>query len=160
LGVEKVMVPHGGGTCGQSTCARSMPWKPRDGGCHRALRVRAVAPRDHFLSGPLTRAISTNATILCGSASTTCSTDRRGLIFQRRRHSDCMSLKRRLTLDVLARVTQIGRGRASNKEGESWTSIVGISSQSIHRSRAMPLRDRDSARGTKGSAVSNPRIRV
>jgi len=30
-----------------------------------------------------------------------------------------LSLKRRLTLDVTARVTRIGPGRASNKEGES-----------------------------------------
>jgi hypothetical protein len=30
-----------------------------------------------------------------------------------------LSLKRRLTLDVAARVTRIGPGRASNKEGES-----------------------------------------
>src|SRR5580704_8022740 len=33
-------------------------------------------------------------------------------------------------------------GRASNKEGESWTSIAGLSSESIRRSCAMPLRSR------------------
>src|SRR5271166_3531927 len=31
-------------------------------------------------------------------------------------------------------------GRASNKEGESWTSIAGLSSESIRQSCAMPLR--------------------
>src|SRR6516164_1679605 len=33
-------------------------------------------------------------------------------------------------------------GRASNKEGESWTSIAGLSSESIRRSCAMLLRSR------------------
>jgi hypothetical protein len=33
-------------------------------------------------------------------------------------------------------------GRASNKEGESWTSIAGLSSEPIRRSCAMPLRSR------------------
>src|SRR5260221_12868738 len=33
-------------------------------------------------------------------------------------------------------------GRASNKEGESWTSIAGLSSESIRQSCAMRLRSR------------------
>src|SRR6266566_3383379 len=40
----------------------------------------------------------------------------------------CPSLKRRLTLDVTARVTRIGRAEPQNKEGESWTIIAGLSS--------------------------------
>src|SRR6266436_4108040 len=42
------------------------------------------------------------------------------------RSSDCMSLplRRRLTLDAVARVTRNGPGRASSKEGESWASIA------------------------------------
>ena len=33
-------------------------------------------------------------------------------------------------------------GRASNKEGESWTILAGLSSESIRQSCAMPLRSR------------------
>src|SRR5215470_6081056 len=54
----------------------------------------------------------------------------------------CPSLKGRLTLDVTARVTRIGRAEPQNKEGESWTSIAGLSSESIRQSCAMPLRSR------------------
>jgi hypothetical protein len=50
-------------------------------------------------------------------------------------------------------------GRASNKEGESWTMIAGLSSASIRQSCAMPLRLR--RRGVMGmfaiSARSTPR---
>jgi hypothetical protein len=46
-----------------------------------------------------------------------------------RRSGDCFArafpLKRRLTLDVTARVTRIGRAEPQNKVGKSWT-IVGI----------------------------------
>src|SRR5215467_14956259 len=54
----------------------------------------------------------------------------------------CPSLKGRLTLDVTARVTRIGRAEPQNKEGESWTSIAGLSSESIRQSCAMRLRSR------------------
>src|SRR5215831_18265485 len=52
-------------------------------------------------------------------------------------------------------------GRASNKEGESWASIAGLSSESIRQSCAMPLRLL--RRGVVGtfaiSARSTPRKR-
>ena len=57
-----------------------------------------------------------------------------------------LSVKRRLTLDVTARVTRIGGAEPQNKEGESWTIITGRLSESIRQSCAMPVAVADEGR--------------